>query len=373
MAWTTATDHQKGRRQAAMSIQENGAFTQHQLEQLMHSIDGAIWQADPESWHYTFISPKIEAILGYPAERWTTEPDFWESHLHPEDRERTIEFCKAAIREGRTHQVEYRMIAADGRVVWLHDLISFYKGEEKDCLQGLLIDITEQHQVREKLQTERRTSESILNSIADAVHVLDIDGRVVRQNPTARKILGWEEPEILSRDSHSLIHHHHADGTAYPRENCPIYRTLGDGLTRHVDTDVFFSRDGSAIAVDYTTAPLTDETGAITGAVVTFRDITQKERFRRIAQLEKDILQRISGGGSLEEVMEALVRGAEDLVPRLSPPLLYWIPMAGTSVPARHPACPKVTTRPWMDWRSARRQAPAARPCTRMNRSSSPT
>lgn len=298
-----------------MSDADNAPLSQRQLEQLIHSIDGAVWQAEPESWHYTFISPKIEEILGYPTERWTAEPGFWQSHLHPEDKERTIEVCKAAIQEGRTHQVEYRMITADGRVVWLHDLISFYQGEGKDCLQGLLIDITEQHQVRERLQTERRTSESILSSIADAVHVLDIEGRVVRQNPAARSMLGWEEQEILGRDSHSLIHHHHADGTTYPRESCPIYRTLGDGLTRHIDSDVFFCRDGSSVAVDYTTAPLTDEKGAITGAVVTFRDITQKERFRQVAQLEKDILQRISAGSSLASVMEALVRGVEDLVP----------------------------------------------------------
>ncbi|MGM0560573.1 MAG: PAS domain S-box protein [Pseudomonadota bacterium] len=299
-----------------MTDQENGALHQRQLEDLIASIDGVVWEADPDSLQYTFVSSKVEDILGYPREQWTDEPDFWVRHLHPEDAEHILALSKGEISKGQSYQLEYRMIAADGRTIWLHDLVSFYENQGKTWLHGLMIDVTRQHEVRETLQKERRTSELILTSIADAVYVLDIEGRVVRQNPAAQRILGWEETEILGRDSHSLIHHHHADGTSYQRENCPIYRTLWDGLTRHVDTEVFFCRDGTTLAVDYTTAPLSDEEGTITGAVVTFRDITQKERYRQVAQLEKDILQEISAGSTVGSVMEALVHGIEDLVPQ---------------------------------------------------------
>lgn len=299
-----------------MSDARNGALGQRQLEYLIDSIGGAVWQAEPESWHYSFVSPKIEAILGYPAERWTTEPNFWEEHVHPDDLKPALDLCQKAIREGRNHQLEYRMIAADGRTVWLHDQVTLYEELGRTWLQGLMIDITHQRRLQETLETERQTSESILKSIADAVHVLDAEGCILKQNPAAQRILGWNETEILGQQSHPLIHHHRPDGSPYPLEECPIYRTLRDGVTRHIDRDTFFCSNGTPVSVDYTVAPLIDDKDAVTGAVITFRDITQRERFRQAAELEKEILKMVSSGSDLESVMETLVRNVENLIPR---------------------------------------------------------
>ncbi|MGC5124389.1 PAS domain-containing protein, partial [Escherichia coli] len=65
-----------------------------------------------------------ERILGFPAERWVSEPGFWASRLHPEDRDYAIAFCQEQTARLVPHTFEYRMIAADGRVVWLRDLVS---------------------------------------------------------------------------------------------------------------------------------------------------------------------------------------------------------------------------------------------------------
>src|SRR5688572_2248631 len=92
--------------------------------QLVNSIDGIVWEADAQTVEFTFVSPQAERLLGYPTERWTTEPTFWQDHMHPVDRHWAPNFCAVATREKRDHEFEYRMIAADGRLVWLRDIVT---------------------------------------------------------------------------------------------------------------------------------------------------------------------------------------------------------------------------------------------------------
>src|SRR4051794_35761715 len=67
--------------------------SQQQYEQLVNSIDGIVWEADADSVSFTFVSPQAETILGYPASRWTTEPTFWQDHIHAEDQGWAPAYC----------------------------------------------------------------------------------------------------------------------------------------------------------------------------------------------------------------------------------------------------------------------------------------
>ena len=88
-----------------------------ELEQLLDAVDGIVWQADARTFRFTYVSRKAERLLGYPVGLWTSEPDFWQDHLHPEDREWAMNYRYAGVDRGRDHEIEYRMIAADGRTV----------------------------------------------------------------------------------------------------------------------------------------------------------------------------------------------------------------------------------------------------------------
>lgn len=112
--------------------------------QLIDSIEGIVWEADPRTFAFTFVSKKSEDILGYPQLGWIESPTFWADHLHPDDREWAIDYCLSAIREQRDHVFEYRMLAADGRVVWLRDLVTLVVNDgEVTGLRGLMVDISE--------------------------------------------------------------------------------------------------------------------------------------------------------------------------------------------------------------------------------------
>jgi PAS domain S-box-containing protein len=92
--------------------------------ELVESVRAVVRRAEPSSFRTTFVNKHVEEILGYPVEGWLNNPLFWVEHLHPEDRERTVAFTAKAIQEQWNHELEYRMIAADGRIVWLHEIVN---------------------------------------------------------------------------------------------------------------------------------------------------------------------------------------------------------------------------------------------------------
>ena len=152
-------------------------------EALVNSIDGAVWELELPDWRFTFVSQQAERILGYPVQQWLDDSEFWLNHLHPEDRSSAAEFRKMATSKGEDYQFEYRMIAANGRVVWLRDLVSAkiadLAGHQSGTLQGVLLDITKRKK-EEALHTGQiRVLETIAASgllpkiLAGIVHLIE--------------------------------------------------------------------------------------------------------------------------------------------------------------------------------------------------------
>lgn len=116
---------------------------QHRIESLINTIDGIVWEADPVTFNFTFISKKSEDILGYTAEEWLSSPSFWADHVHPDDRDWVVNYCTVCTNNLEQHDFEYRMIAKGGNVVWLRDIVNVIVEEGKAVLlRGIMIDIT---------------------------------------------------------------------------------------------------------------------------------------------------------------------------------------------------------------------------------------
>lgn len=127
---------------------------------------------------------------------------------------------------------------------------------------------------RAKQGLERRY-ESILRSVGEGVYGVDLDGRSTFVNPAMERITGWSADELIGQPQHELLHHTKADGSRHPREECPVYLTMQDGEPRHIN-DLFWKKDGTRFPVEFTSAPIKDQHGQTTGAVVVFRDITER-------------------------------------------------------------------------------------------------
>lgn len=136
------------------------------------------------------------------------------------------------------------------------------------------------------LESLRNKNELILNSAGEGIFGLDLEGRTTFCNPAAAKMMEREASEIIGHKQHALLHHTKPNGAPYPQEECPIYQAFKDGLVHHVASEVFWRKDGTSFPVDYISTPIR-ENGELVGAVVAFRDITDRkhaEESQRIAQ-----------------------------------------------------------------------------------------
>ncbi len=90
-------------------------------------------------------------------------------------------------------------------------------------------------------------------------------------------MLGWEPAELLGKSQHAVIHHTLADGITYESKNCPIYAAFSDGAVHRVDDEVFWRKDGTSFPVEYVSTPIRHPADGLVGAVVTFRDVTERK------------------------------------------------------------------------------------------------
>ena len=157
----------------------------------------------------------------------------------------------------------------------------------KDELEGLSRSIgkmvTALSERNQQLDRLHHRIELILSSAGDGIFDQGRDGRSTFVNLTAARLTGYGVDEMIGQSMHELLHHSRADGTAYPCADCPSCSVVRDGEARRTIGEVFWRKDGTSFPVEYTTTPIV-EAGEVVGAVVTFRDVTE----RRVVEKMKD-------------------------------------------------------------------------------------
>ena len=169
------------------------------FRQLVHSVQAIVWEADAKTWQFSFVSQAAEGILGYPIERWLSDPNFWQSILHPEDRDQAIHYCQQSTDDGRDHEFEYRTLAADGRIVWLRDNARVVLDDhgEPARLRGIMVDITERKRSEEILKagfSEMKTLQEVSQAILRADQPKTVLDTVIRQCVT---VCGFDFGTVL--------------------------------------------------------------------------------------------------------------------------------------------------------------------------------
>ena len=156
--------------------------------------------------------------------------------------------------------------------------IRFESGSAGLCLAATCN--TDLERALDELRHLRTMHELILNAAGEGIYGLDSEGKATFGNAATMEILGWNPEEVIGKRSHDIHHHSHPDGSPYPHTECPIYAALQDGEVHRVDDEVFWHVDGSPVPVEYTSTPIRQD-GKIQGAVVVFRDITERKEIER--------------------------------------------------------------------------------------------
>jgi diguanylate cyclase (GGDEF)-like protein/PAS domain S-box-containing protein len=157
------------------------------------------------------------------------------------------------------------------------------------------IDITRRRQTEAALERLRLQNEMILSSAGQGIFGLDLEGKTTFINPAALEMTGYESGELLGQNIHEVIHYRKADGTHYPAEACPIYRTLRYGEVQRVVEDLFWTKAGQPLPVEYVTTPI-KENGGLVGAVGVFRDITERKAWEEELQKANEQLKLLVAG-----------------------------------------------------------------------------
>jgi PAS domain S-box-containing protein len=231
-------------------------------------------------------------LLGYPRQELLALPV---SKLFGHQLADLIVFTQAVMDKGRGWTEELSCNCKSGERIELEISATTLqiKGEQQLIL--VMRELSHEKYQRDQAHTERtmrggliewrnilnlfqeseRDNQLLLSSVGDGIYSINSEGLATFVNPAGARMLGWEPQDMIGKNIHRIHHHTHADGSHYPVEECPIYKAVRDGVVHEGRQEVFWRRDGSSFPVEFTSTPVISD-GRIVGAVVVFRDITER-------------------------------------------------------------------------------------------------
>jgi PAS domain S-box-containing protein len=181
---------------AALSV------SQQKIEVLVNSIDGIVWERSPDNFRFTFVSRQCESLLGYPAQAWLDQPRFWEDTLEPHDAVKAVATSREMVARGQPYVFEYRMIAVDGRIVWVRESATVIVEKGKPvALRGILQDVTRAKQDAEELDKLNRqlmstsrlagmaeVATGVLHNVGNVLNSVSVSATVVAERLRNSKV-----------------------------------------------------------------------------------------------------------------------------------------------------------------------------------------
>jgi len=236
-----------------------------------------------------YVNPTFCEVTGYSAEEAIGQnPKILKSGNLPES------FYKElwdTLLSGKVWRGEFINKRKNGEEFWESASISPIMDEEGEITHFVAVkqDITENKVAEEAIRASEEKSRLLLQSVGEGVFGVDLDGKVAFINPAANRMLGYGLEELIGQDVHEKIHHSRADGSAYPKSECPMYLTHVDGTDHHIANEVLWRKDGSSFPVEYTSMPI-KKNEQVVGAVVTFMDITERKRAEEVLKESEEAL-----------------------------------------------------------------------------------
>lgn len=284
---------------------------------LVQGLNAIVWEADPATLQFSFVSERAADILGYPASQWLSEPDFWSNHIHPDDREAVVAARHAAVATGGNHELEYRLLAADGRPVWVHGscrVVGDARGQAR-VLRGVLVDITE----RKRADAVRARLTTVVEATTDFVGISDPQGRELYINRAGRKMLGLPDDADVSQ---MLVTEQQPPWVNHLIREEAIPAALRDGVWS--GETALLTPEGHELPLSQVVLAHKTPDGRVDFFATIGRDIGDRKRAEeRMAGL-LEIVKETSGTLDLDQLLQKVLRRTAALLPCDRVITYYW-------------------------------------------------
>ncbi|HUR48234.1 MAG TPA: EAL domain-containing protein [Acidimicrobiales bacterium] len=253
---------------------EQAEVTKVRYERLVNGVEAIVWEFDPRTLRFTFVSGEAERMLGYPVDDMSN-PRFWLSHMHPDDVAHVNEHVRILTRAGGQDDCEFRLVAADGHSVWIHDVAAGEPGPDgrPECVRGIMVDVTERKRAELALLESERRFRTAFNGAGTGMALVGIDGRFLRVNDEMVRLTGYSEEELLER---SFIAITHPDDQAAGRTQ--IRRMLAGGQRTFLAERRYVHKAGADVWVLVSSSLVTDDADRPLYFINQIQDITERKR-----------------------------------------------------------------------------------------------
>ena len=235
----------------------------------------------------TFANDRFCEISGYSrGELLGRNHRMLKSGLHPQD---VYEDMWRTVARGGIWQGEICNRKKNGELYWVHATIAPFfdeKGKPEEYV-AIRTEITAQKSLEKVSRRQEALLQTTLDNLGEGVYTLDGAGRVVYINAEGERLIGWRLDELAGKRLHDMIHHHRPDGRPLPAEECPIHLAMREHRIYRSNDEVFFHKDGAALPVKITGAPLS-LAGEWQGSVAVFSDIREERELQRHLLAAKD-------------------------------------------------------------------------------------
>ncbi|WP_134676486.1 bifunctional diguanylate cyclase/phosphodiesterase [Ectopseudomonas khazarica] len=258
--------------------QELHSSEQH-FRDMVESLSAITWETEASGLNYTYVSPHAETLLGYPLHEWL-EPGFWQRHLHPDDHQRALRSCLEQCAAGQDHALEYRLIAAYGRTVWVRDIVTLLQRDDRQVVRGLMVDISEAKQTEHALRLSEQKFASVFQQCPDALIIARrVDGVLLEVNTAFTEQTGIGIEQAIGKTATEL------DLWGTPGIGPSLLLRLQENSVRNLEMP-FRRADGSLFTgLISASSFVLDNTPAL---VVVVRDISQLKSTQQQLQISEE-------------------------------------------------------------------------------------
>jgi diguanylate cyclase (GGDEF)-like protein/PAS domain S-box-containing protein len=256
---------------AAQALRESEARYRNLFENMAdgYALQEALLDANgkPYDFRYLEVNPAFEHILGLKREQVVGKTVL---EVLPATEPHWLEMFGRVAVSGQHARLEHYGQSFDR----YFEVVA--SCPERGLVAVFFRDVTERRRAEEALRQSESRFRLLLESAGEGIYGLDTEGRCMFVNDAALAMLGYAREELIGRDTHSLIHHSHADGTRYAVDECRIYDAFRIGEASRGRIELLWRKDGTSFPAEYSAQPIRED-GGVTGAVLLFRDVTEAQ------------------------------------------------------------------------------------------------